>query len=123
MAAGVLDTRRAIAAGQVPERLLAGTETTIGVIATDAVLTMAQAQKIAQKIARMAHDGFACSINPAHTMNDGDTIFALGSGKSGKTGNPNLLGMLAAEVMACAVVRAVRAAQSIEGYPSAAEIG
>jgi L-aminopeptidase/D-esterase-like protein len=119
MAAGVLDTRRAIATGQVPERLLADTETTIGVIATDAVLTMAQAQKIA----RMAHDGFACSINPADTMNDGDTIFALGSGKSSKTGNPNLLGMLAAEVMACAVVRAVRAAQSIEGYPSAAEIG
>jgi L-aminopeptidase/D-esterase-like protein len=115
----LLDARRAIAAGQVPERLLAGTNTTIGVVATDAVLTKAQAQKIAQ----MAHDGFARSINPVHTMSDGDTLFALGTGKSGKTGNPNLLRMLGAEVMARAVVRAVRAAQGIEGYPSAADIG
>jgi L-aminopeptidase/D-esterase-like protein len=115
----LLDARRAIAAGQVPERLLAGTNTTIGVVATDAVLTKAQAQKIAQ----MAHDGLARSINPVHTMSDGDTLFALGTGKAGKTGNPNLLGMLGAEVMARAVVRAVRAAQGIEGYPSAADIG
>lgn len=114
----LLDARRAIAAGQVPERLLAGTNTTIGVVATDAVLTKAQAQKIAQ----MAHDGLARSINPVHTMSDGDTLFALGTGKSGKTGNLNLLGMLGAEVMARAVVRAVRAAQGIEGYPSAADI-
>jgi L-aminopeptidase/D-esterase-like protein len=115
----LLDARRAIAAGQLPERLLAGTNTTIGVVATDAVLTKAQAQKIAQ----MAHDGLARSINPVHTMSDGDTLFALGTGKSGKTGNPNLLGMLGAEVMARAVVRAVRAAQGIEGYTSAADIG
>ena len=115
----LLDARRAIAAGQVPERLLAGTNTTIGVVATDAVLTKAQAQKIAQ----MAHNGLARSINPVYTMSDGDTLFALGTGRSGKTGNPNLLGMLGAEVMARAVVRAVRAAQGIEGYPSAADIG
>ncbi|RCW64742.1 P1 family peptidase [Pseudorhodoferax soli] len=114
----LLDARRAIASGQVPERLLAGTNTTIGLIATDAVLTKAQAQKIAQ----MAHDGFARSINPVHTMSDGDTIFAVGTGKSGKTGNPNLLGMLAAEAMARAVVRAVRAAKGIDGYPSAADL-
>lgn len=113
----LLDTRRAIAAGEVPQRLLAGTNTTVGLVATDAVLTKAQAQKIAQ----MAHDGLARSINPVHTMNDGDTLFALGTGKSGKTGNPNLLGMLAAEAMARAVVRAVGAAGSIEGYPSAAD--
>jgi L-aminopeptidase/D-esterase-like protein len=114
----LLDTRRAIVSGQAPERLLAGTNTTIGLIATDAVLTKAQAQKIAQ----MAHDGFARAINPVHTMNDGDTIFAVGTGKSGKTGNPNLLGILAAEAMARAIVRAVRAAKGIEGYPSAADI-
>ena len=115
----LLDARRAIAVGQVPERLLAGTNTTVGVVATDVVLTKAQAQKIAQ----MAHDGLARSINPVHTMSDGDTLFALGTGKSGKTGNPNLLGMLGAEVIARAVVRAIRAAQGIEGYPSAADIG
>jgi L-aminopeptidase/D-esterase-like protein len=114
----LLDARRAIAADQVPKRLLAGTNTIIGVVATDAVLTKAQAQKIAQ----MAHDGLARSINPVHTMSDGDTLFALGTGRSGKTGNSNLLGMLGAEVMARAVVRAIRTAQDIEGYPSAADI-
>jgi len=51
--------------------------TTIGVIATDAVLTVAQAQKVAQ----MAHDGMARAIRPAHTMFDGDTIFCLATGK------------------------------------------
>ena len=115
----LLDARRAIAAGHIPERLPAGTDTTIGVVATDALLTKTQAQKIAQ----MAHDGLAPSIKPVHTISDGDTVFALGTGKPGKTGNPNLLGMLGAEVMARAVVRAVRAAQGIEGYPSAADIG
>jgi L-aminopeptidase/D-esterase-like protein len=88
------------------------------VVATDAVLTKAQAQKIAQ----MAHDGLARAINPIHTMFDGDTIFALGTGKAGKTGNPNLLGILAAEAMAVAVVRAAYAAQGIEGYPAASQM-
>ena len=79
------------------------------------MLTKAQAQKIAQ----MAHDGLARAINPIHTMFDGDTIFALGTGKSG---NPTLIGVMAAEVMAIAVVRAARAARGIEGYPSAADL-
>ena len=114
----LLNTREAILRGTPPAGLLAGTATTIGVIATDAVLTKAQAQKIAQ----MAHDGLARSINPIHTMFDGDTIFALGTGKSGKTGNPTLIGVMAAEVMAIAVVRAARAARGIEGYPSAADL-
>lgn len=114
----LLNTRQAILRGQLPASMLAGTATTIGVIATDAVLTKAQAQKIAQ----MAHDGLARSINPIHTMFDGDTIFALGTGKSGKTGNPNLIGILAAEVMAMAVVRAAQAATGITGYPAAADL-
>jgi L-aminopeptidase/D-esterase-like protein len=115
----LLDTRQAILRGQLPASLQAGTNTTIGVVATDAVLTKAQAQKIAQ----MAHDGLARSINPIHTMSDGDTLFALGTGKSGKTGNPNLLGILAAEAMALAVVRAARAARGIEGFPAAGDLG
>ena len=82
------------------------------------MLTKAQAQKIAQ----MAHDGLARTIWPVHTMFDGDTIFAVGTGKSGKTANPNLLGILAAEVMAIAVVRAARAAKGIEGLPAAADM-
>lgn len=114
----LLNTREAMLGGNLPGGMLAGTATTIGVIATDAVLTKAQAQKIAQ----MAHDGLARSINPIHTMFDGDTIFALGTGKSGKTGNPTLLGTMAAEAMALAVVRAARAAKGIEGYPAAADL-
>lgn len=114
----LLNTREQILLGNLPPGMLAGTATTIGVVATDAVLTKAQAQKIAQ----MAHDGLARSINPIHTMSDGDTIFALGTGKAGKTGNPNLLGALAAEVMAVAVVRAARAARGIEGFPAAGEL-
>ena len=114
----LLNTREAMLRGNLTASMLAGTATTIGVIATDAVLTKAQAQKIAQ----MAHDGLARSINPIHTMFDGDTIFALGTGKSGKTGNPTLLGVMAAEAMALAVVRAARAAKGIEGYPAAADL-
>lgn len=114
----LLNTREAMLRGNLPGGMLAGTATTIGVIATDAVLTKAQAQKIAQ----MAHDGLARAINPIHTMFDGDTIFALGTGKSGKTGNPTLLGVMAAEVMALAVVRAARAAKGIEGFPAAGDL-
>ena len=114
----LLNTREAMLRGNLTAGMLAGTATTIGVIATDAVLTKAQAQKIAQ----MAHDGLARAINPIHTMFDGDTIFALGTGKSGKTGNPTLLGVMAAEAMALAVVRAARAAKGIEGYPAAADL-
>lgn len=114
----LIGTRAAILRGEAPISLLAGTATTIGVIATDAVLSKVQAQKIAQ----MAHDGLARTINPVHTMVDGDTIFAVATGRAGKTGNPNLLGILAAEAMAVAVVRAVRDAKGIEGFPAAGDI-
>ena len=67
--------------GDAPRPLLAGTTTTIGVIATDAVITKLQATKLAQ----MAHDGLARSINPVHTMSDGDTLFALGTAVSKPT--------------------------------------
>jgi L-aminopeptidase/D-esterase-like protein len=88
-----------------------GSATTLGVVATDAVLTKAQASKMAQ----MAHDGFARAINPVHTMTDGDTIFALATGASGQGANLTLLGALAADVMATAVVRGVRAATRLSG--------
>ncbi|MFS2056144.1 P1 family peptidase, partial [Variovorax sp. CT11-76] len=67
-----LDTRRALLRGDLPKPLLAGTNTTIGVIATDAVLTKVQANRLAT----VAHDGLARAINPVHTMSDGDTLFA-----------------------------------------------
>ena len=94
---------RALLRGELPPSMQAGMATTIGVIATDAVLTKAQAQKIAQ----MGHDGLARTIDPVHTMYDGDTLFALGTGKSRLTGNVNAIGTVAAAVTASAVMRAV----------------
>ena len=105
----LLDSRRAIIAGQAPKPVLAGTNTTIGVVATDAVLTKAQAHRLAQ----VAHDGLARAINPVHTLSDGDTMFALGTGAAGKTAGMMLLCTLAAEVTARAIVRAVLAAKGV----------
>jgi L-aminopeptidase/D-esterase-like protein len=106
---GLIDTRRALLRGEEPKPLLAGTNTTIGVIATDAMITKAQATKLAQ----MGHDGLARSINPVHTMSDGDTLFALGTGRTGRSPGMMVLGTMAAEATAIAVVRAVRAAQGL----------
>ena len=92
--------------------------TTIGVIATNARLTKAQALKIAQ----MAHDGFARAIVPSHTPSDGDTIFVLATGDLAGEPNVGSIGALAAEAMADAIIRAVRAARSIPGYPAAGDI-
>jgi L-aminopeptidase/D-esterase-like protein len=105
----LLDSRRALLRGESPIPVLAGTNTTIGVIATDATLTKAQATRLAV----MAHDGLARSINPVHTMSDGDTLFALGTGRAGKTAGMMTLGTMAAEATAMAVVRAARAATAL----------
>lgn len=108
---GLQGTMRSLLQGELMAPMQAGAATTLGVIATDAVLTKVQANKVAQ----MAHDGFARSINPVHTMTDGDTIFALATGASGMTANVTLIGALGAEVMATAVLRAVRAATRLNG--------
>ena len=109
--AALLGTMRALLRGDLPLPPQAGAATTLGVVATDAVLSKAQANKLAQ----MAHDGLARTINPVHTMSDGDTVFALATGASGKTAHLTLLGALGAEVMATAVLRAVRAATRLSG--------
>jgi len=80
-----------------------GQNTTIGVVATDAVLTKAQAQRLAT----CAHDGLARTIRPVHTQMDGDTIFALATGRVEADVLPVQLCAAAAEVMARAVVNAV----------------
>jgi L-aminopeptidase/D-esterase-like protein len=117
----LFDTRRALLAGAAPKPLLAGTNTTIGVIATDADITKVQATKLAQ----MAHDGLARAINPVHTMSDGDTLFALGTRRRPSPGMM-VLGTMAAEATARAVLRAVQAAQGVRigalHLPSAAEL-
>ena len=92
-------------------RLISRSNTVIGVIATDAKLTKAQATKVAQ----MAQDGIARTIRPAHTIFDGDVIFALSTGA--KKADVSSIGAFAAEVMAEAVVRGVKMAASAGGLP------
>ena len=95
----------------------AGQNTTIGVVATNARLTKVQATKVAQ----MAQDGLARAIYPSHTMGDGDVIFALATGEI-DNGDVTRIGALASDAVADAIVRAVRAATSIPGYPAARDL-
>jgi L-aminopeptidase/D-esterase-like protein len=97
----------------------AGANTTIAVVATNAVLTKAQATKVAQ----MAQDGFARAIYPSHTPGDGDTVFSLATGTW--TGEPSVfvIGALAADVVSEAILRAVRNATGLPGIPSVSELG
>lgn len=92
--------------------------TTIGVVVTNARLTKAQAQKVV----RMAHDGMARAIVPSHTPADGDTLFMMATGD--RTADPNIgtIGALAAEAVADAIIRAVRTARGLPGYPAASDI-
>ena len=90
--------------------------TVIGAVATNAKLTKAEATKIAQ----MAQDGVSRAIRPAHTMLDGDTVFALSTGNG--NANLTLVGALAAEVMTAAILRAARTAKAAGGLPSMSEI-
>jgi len=90
----------------------AGQNTTIAVVATNAALTKAQARKVAQ----MAHDGLARTIRPVHTMWDGDTVFALSTGSVAM--DVSVLGTLAAEVLARAVLDAVMSTRGALGIPS-----
>ncbi len=106
----MLDTRRALLAGEPPIPILAGTNTTIGVVATDARLTKTQATRLAQ----VAHDGLARAINPVHTVADGDTLFALATGRAKTHPGMMVLATMAAEAVARATVRAVRAAQTLD---------
>ena len=91
----------------------AGANTTIGLVATNATLEKVQVSKIAQ----MAHDGLARAVNPVHTPADGDTIFALATGGSKVQVNHGMIGALAAEAMAQAIVRAAIQAETVLGVP------
>jgi len=95
-----------------------GENSTIGVVATNAALNKDQATKIAQ----MGHDGLARTINPVHTMWDGDTIFVAGSSSSKIQADTTTIGSIAAEVVARAVVRAVITAAGIPGYPASRDL-
>ncbi|MCX6037938.1 MAG: P1 family peptidase [Chloroflexi bacterium] len=99
-------------AGRTILSLATGGNTVIAVVATNAKFDKAQATKVAQ----MAHDGLARAVRPAHTMLDGDTIFALSTGQ--KKADVSTVGAYAAEVLAQAIVRAVQAAKPAGGLPA-----
>ena len=95
-----------------------GENTTIGVVATNAALDKVQLGIVA----RMAHDGLARAVRPAHTPVDGDAIFALSTGAAANTASLLRIGALAADVTAEAIVRAVRAASGVPGFPAVRDL-
>lgn len=102
--------------GRTILNLASGANTVIAVVATNARLTKSQATKVAQ----MAQDGLARVIRPAHTMLDGDTIFALSTGQ--KKVDVSIVGAFAAEALAQAIIRAIRAARPVGGLPAVGSV-
>lgn len=108
------DARRLLRQG-VTMRPAVGANTTLGVVATNARLTKAQATKMAQ----MAQDGVARTIYPAHTPYDGETVFALATGRWKDRPDLLTIGGLAADVMAAAIVRAAEQSRGMPTLPAA----
>lgn len=108
---GFSDARKLVREG-VPE--MPNQNTTLAVVATNARLTKAQAKRLAT----MAHDGFARAIVPAHTMSDGDLIFTLATATHAAEPNLTTIGHAATEVVVEAILRAVREATGVSGYPA-----
>lgn len=92
--------------------------TTIGVVATNARLTKADALRVAV----MAHDGIARAIVPSHTPSDGDALFVLATGSLAGDANLAITGALAAEAVSDAILRAVRLAKGLPGYPAVTDL-
>ncbi|UCC64453.1 MAG: P1 family peptidase [Anaerolineae bacterium] len=117
---GFVDTARQMQ-GDLRQTILSLASTTLAVVATDAYLTKEGANKVAQ----MAHDGLARAIRPVHTMFDGDTVFALATGappRKGSADDPSVVGTVAAEILAQAIVRAAEQAKSLGGIPAARDL-
>jgi L-aminopeptidase/D-esterase-like protein len=92
--------------------------TSIGLVATDVSLSREEANYLA----RVSHDGLAMTIRPCHTIRDGDTMFAMATGRWSGAADLTALGAAAAEVTARAVLRAVRLATGLGGIPSVSEL-
>ena len=112
----LIDTARALLGGETLGRFAAPEHTTIGVVATDARLSKPEAAKLAS----LAMLGFARALSPPHTAFDGDTLFALSIGQ--ERADLTRLGLAAAEAVARAIVRGVRAATSLPDLPAAHEV-
>ena len=104
----LIGTTSALLAGAGPSQVMAGMATTIGVVATDAQLSKAQATQLAA----LAHHGLSRAISPV-TVNDGDSLFALATGTQGRSADLSALGAMAAQAVACAIRNAVWSAQAL----------
>jgi L-aminopeptidase/D-esterase-like protein len=119
---GLADARALIRSGAIggtPAGPRAGANTTIAVVATNARLSKADMSRVAL----MADDALARTINPSHTTGDGDTVFALATGRYTGAVSATIVGALAADVLAEAIVRAVSTAEPLGGLPSARSLG
>ncbi len=105
-----------LAAGGALERFAAPGNTTIGVVATNARLAKTEAGKLAA----LGMLGFARALSPPHTAFDGDTLFALSAGD--RRADLTRLGLAAADAVARAIARGVRAATSLAGLPAARDL-
>ena len=115
------DVRRLIRSGALgaPRGPAAGANTTIAVVATNARLTKTEATRMAL----MADDGLARAISPSHTMSDGDTVFALATGRFNGAADLTVIGALAADALSEAIVRAASRAAASGGLPAARDLG
>ena len=104
------DTAEKLRGGATP-RLDPGTNTTLGIVATNARLSKPQARKLAQ----LAQHGFVKGLSPAHTLYDGDTIFAVSTGS--QHADPIQLGIVAADLVTESLSAAVKAARTVGGIP------
>lgn len=115
---GFADARRLLRGEGEAQDGGVGTNTTIGLVATNATLTTVEATKVAQ----MGQDGFARAIYPSHTYWDGDTVYSLATGAWDGEANVTVIGALAADMMVEAILRAVRMAEGLPGIPSVSDL-
>ena len=113
------DARRVLRAGSSVAPVQPGANTTIGVVATNALLSKADVNRMAL----MADDGYARALFPSHTVGDGDTLFSLATGRWDGMASVSVIGALAADVVARAIVRAGTQATSVAGIPAARDLG
>jgi len=97
----------------------AAENTTIAVVATNARLTKLDVNRVAL----MADDGLARTIVPSHTIGDGDTVFALATGRWTGQADASIVGALAAEALSEAIVRAAARTSGLGGLPAARDLG
>jgi len=112
------DVRKLLRSGAPLQRPRVAENTTLAVVATNAQLTKAEANRVAL----MADAGIARAVTPAHTTADGDTVFALATGRWRGRADLSEIGALAADVLAEAIVRAVKEATVVAGIPAARDI-